>query len=204
MRLGKQEIARRAKTISEDADKTSGIMQLTAEAFGRLFLECRSSFESIAFSYVNDSDAAKDIVTDSFMYLWEHRDTLEGEDNIKGYLYMSVRARCISWLRKQQTITKAKNEMSDTVKWRIETGISALSDGELSHRVYHSEILDIFRKELVNMPDLTKNIFLSSREDDMTYRQIADKYKISCRKVTSEIQRALKLLRQSLKDYLGK
>lgn len=53
-------------------------MQLTAEAFGRLFLECRSSFENIAFSYINDSDAAKDIVTDSFMYLWEHRETLEG------------------------------------------------------------------------------------------------------------------------------
>lgn len=70
-------------------------MQLTAEAFGRLFLECRSSFENIAFSYINDSDAAKDIVTDSFMYLWEHRETLEGEDNIKGYLYMCVRARCI-------------------------------------------------------------------------------------------------------------
>ena len=107
-------------------------MQLTAEAFGRLFLECRSSFENIAFSYINDSDAAKDIVTDSFMYLWEHRETLEGEDNIKGYLYMCVRARCISHLRKQQTLLKAKNELSDEAKWRIETSLGALSDSGLS------------------------------------------------------------------------
>ncbi len=127
-------------------------MQLTAEAFGRLFLECRSSFENIAFSYINDSDAAKDIVTDSFMYLWEHRETLEGEDNIKGYLYMCVRARCISHLRKQQTLLKAKNELSDEARWRIETSLGVLSDSGLSDRLYREEILEIFNKELVRMP----------------------------------------------------
>ena len=179
-------------------------MQLTAEAFGRLFLECRSSFENIAFSYINDSDAAKDIVTDSFMYLWEHRETLEGEDNIKGYLYMCVRARCISHLRKQQTLLKAKNELSDEAKWRIETSLGALSDSGLSDRLYREEILQIFNNELVRMPKLTKDIFLASREEDMTYMQIAARFNVSRRKVTSEIQRALKLLRHSLKDYLCK
>lgn len=179
-------------------------MQLTAEAFGILFLECRSMFENIAFSYINDSDAAKDIVTDSFMYLWEHRDTIEGEDNIKGYLYTCVRARCISYLRKQQTLIKAKNELSDAARWRIETGLASLSDSGLSEKLYREEIMKIFSRELIRMPKLTKEIFLASREDDMTYQQIAARFNISRRKVTSEIQRALKLLRQSLKDYLGK
>ncbi len=54
------------------------------------------------------------------------------------------------------------------------------------------------------MPKLTKDIFLASREEEMTYMQIAARFNVSRRKVTSEIQRALKLLRRSLKDYLCK
>lgn len=177
-------------------------MKLTADDFSRLF-EGRRNFENIAFSYVHDRDAAKDIVTDCFIYLWEHRDKLEGEDNIKGYLYMCVRARCISWLRRQQTASKAHDEMSDIIRLRIETSLNSLSDNELAQKLYHSEISGIFKKELMGMPSLTKEIFLASREEDLTYQQIAARFNVSRRKVTSEIQRALKLLRRSLNDYIG-
>ena len=117
---------------------------------------------------------------------------------------MCVRARCISHLRKQQTLLKAKNELSDEARWRIETSLGVLSDSGLSDRLYREEILEIFNKELVRMPKLTKDIFLASREEEMTYMQIAARFNVSRRKVTSEIQRALNPLRRSLKDYLCK
>lgn len=177
-------------------------MQLTAETFGKLFSEYKGVFDNIAFSYINDSDAAKDIVTDCFMYLWEHRSTLEEDDNIKGYLYMCVRAKCISHIRKRQTVLKIKNELNDVAKWHIESSLCSLSSDILPNMLCHNEILDIFQKELGKLPFLTRNIFLASREQDMTYKEIAEKFNVSHRKVTSEIQHALKFLRHSLGDYI--
>lgn len=175
-------------------------MHLTADKFVKLFLECKGGFENIAFSYVNDPDAAKDIVTDSFTYLWEHRESLEGEDNVEGYLYLCVRARCISWLRKRQAAMKA----TDIMKWRIETGINSLSGNETSDKIFQSEIMGILQKTIMEMPDITRDIFLASREDKMTYSEISGRFGISVRKVTSEIQRALAIIRYALKDYVAK
>lgn len=47
-----------------------------------------------------------------------------------------------------------------------------------------------------------RNIFLSSRFENLTYNEIAEKYGISPRKVKREMQHALEILRTSLKDYL--
>ena len=52
------------------------------------------------------------------------------------------------------------------------------------------------------MPSLTRNVFLASRLEDMAYHQIAEKFNLTVRQVTSEIQRASFLLRTPLKDYL--
>lgn len=58
---------------------------LTAEEFDRLFND-KERFVRIAYSYVNDIEVATDITTDGFMYLWEHRDKLDIDINIRGLL----------------------------------------------------------------------------------------------------------------------
>ena len=52
------------------------------------------------------------------------------------------------------------------------------------------------------MSELSRNIFISSRFEDLTYEEIAAKYGVSPRKVKREIQKSLEILRVSLKDYL--
>ena len=52
------------------------------------------------------------------------------------------------------------------------------------------------------MPEMTRQIFFSSRFEDLTYEEIAAKYNVSPRKVKREIQSVLSMMRKSLKDYL--
>jgi len=59
---------------------------LTAEEFDKLFND-KERFIRIAYSYINDMEMATDITTDGFMYLWEHREHLDFDVNIKGYIY---------------------------------------------------------------------------------------------------------------------
>lgn len=68
--------------------------------------------------------------------------------------------------------------------------------------IFRSDISEIFRRLLDKTPEMTRNIFCSSRFEDLTYEEIAKKYNISPRKVKREIQSVLSMMRQSLKDYL--
>ena len=176
-------------------------MQSYSETFVALF-ENRTNFVNIAYSYVHDHDAANDIVNDVFAHLWEHRDGVDWDDNLRGYVYFGIRTRCISWLRKQQSSSRAHDELEVFQKWRIESDIATLSDGDVSGRLFGEEVFSIYRRELEKMPRLTRDVFLSSRDDGCTYQEIADRYGIKVRKVTAEMQRALSILRKALKDYL--
>lgn len=175
---------------------------LNADTFGTLFSENRDRFIRIAFSYVRDMDTAKDIVTDSFLYLWERRHELTTETNIKGYIYYCVRNRCTSFLRSKLAHSKIHGELSRATLQNIQSSLISLGNGEIYSRLFQEEVIAIFQKELNRMPALTRDIFLASRNDGLTYQQIADKFNIPVRRVTAEIQSALQHLRHSLKDYL--
>jgi len=175
---------------------------LTADEFDRLFAD-KGRFIRIAYSYVNDMSVATDITTDSFLYLWEHRESLDVDVNMKGYLYSYVTSRCISYLRKRKSELLAHENLYKKERWRIESGIHTLSNEDQLESLFRKEIVEIYRRELAKMPALTRNIFLASRQENLTYLQIAKKFDLSVRKVTYEIQKANYLLRIPLKDYLA-
>ena len=139
---------------------------LTAEEFDRLFND-KERFIRIAYSYINDMEMATDITTDGFMYLWEHRDHLEFDVNIKGYIYNYVRTRCISYLRKRKSMLKAQSELYRKEQWRIESSINTLSNEEQIGKLFQSEIIEIYRRELAKITTLTRNVIFASSLEDM-------------------------------------
>lgn len=63
---------------------------LSHQMFDQLFRQNKRQLFIVAFSYVRDEDVAQDIVNDSFMSIWERRDSIE-PTNLKAYLYRVVR-----------------------------------------------------------------------------------------------------------------
>lgn len=176
---------------------------IDADEFGKLFSEYRMRYVRIAYSYVQNMDAAKDIVTDCYLYIWEHKETLQWGESIKGYLYQCVHDRCRMYLRRQQALLRAKDDLSKSAYWRLRTSLDSLQNNDLTKKLFSAEVYEIYYRELERMPELTRLIYMASRQDEMTHQQIAEKYRISTRKVASEMQRALARLRLSLKDYLA-
>ena len=71
------------------------------QLFEQLFRQYKRKYLLIANSYVRDSKTAEDIVHDSFMAVWEHRDNINGA-NIEAYLYKVIRNNCLMYRRNQQ------------------------------------------------------------------------------------------------------
>jgi len=92
--------------------------------------------------------------------------------------------------------TKVKNKYRQT---RSETiNHPAHPDEEL---MYKETFLKV-KKTLENMPDKTRNIFLMNRDEDLTYKEIAGKMKISIKTVEAHVGKALKILRENLRILL--
>ncbi|MGM9752958.1 MAG: RNA polymerase sigma-70 factor [Candidatus Cryptobacteroides sp.] len=160
---------------------------MVIEEFSKLYECARDKLERIACSYTGDMEVARDIVMEVFVGLWEKRPDLD-QLNIDAYLYSSVRNRCISWLRHKKSVNQFNNDSSRDQENR-------------NYYSYTPEINALVSKALNSMPELTSKVFLLSREEALSYSQIALRLGISHRKVTSEMQRALKILRQTLADF---
>lgn len=171
--------------------------------FDTLYAEYKPRFIVIAHSYIRDWDLAEDLVNDSFLCFWEKRtELLVADKKIPPYILGILKYKCIDALRERQTQLKAQQTIYHHGLRNIQANLNALEDCDLAKTLFRQEIEEIFRRRLAEMPELSAQIFIANRFEEMTYQQIADRYGISVRKVTREIQRCLKLLREDLGDYL--
>lgn len=97
---------------------------------------------------------------------------------------------------------QGQNEITKDAYWKLQSSLNSLSSDELSKKLFQSEIIELFSRELAKMPELTRAVYQASRQEGLTYQQIAERYNISTRQVASEMQRAYAQLRVPLKDYL--
>ena len=155
------------------------IQRMEMHEFDRLYGEYKPRFILIACSYLRDRSAAEDLVTDCFMHFWEKREEIVPvTENIPAYILGMVRHKCIDALRTRQQHLMTQQQIYQLEMRSIRENLAALEECDLA------------------------KILIANRFENQTYQEIAQRYGISVRKVTREIQRCLKLLREDLGDYL--
>jgi len=163
----------------------------------------KSFFEPIvnfADEYICEFEVSRNIAQTVFMKLWENRNMVDPEMNLKAYLYKSTRNLCISHLRH----LKIENAYFGNKKKNYED--SVLNQQSLSFldfdKIDLSAIESIINFTIETLPERCKETFLLSRFDGLKNSEIAEKQNISIKAVEANITRALKILRKNLKDYL--
>ena len=165
----------------------------------RLFKAQNSVLLSFATSFVHDPDVAQDIVSDSFISLIEHRDSVDLSD-YKAYLFAIVRNKSLTYrrdnTRHQDILERIKKEESAM----MEVYTTAIENANLS-LVHADEIRRLYREQLNKFSPLTRLIFTKSRHDGMTHKEIAAELGVSENTVRYEISKAMTAFRAALADY---
>lgn len=161
--------------------------------FTELFLRYRDKYIALANSYIHDLPVSEDIVVDAFTKFWASRETLQLTSSPEAYILAMVRNASLNHLRDKAIHDKAKKT--------ILADLEALQSDDLQW-LFGEDVERIFRSFLDTLPEDSRNIFQASRFDDLTYKQIAEKYGITQRKVKREISKVLHAIRIALKDYL--
>ena len=174
---------------------------MTAAEFGRLFATWRARFEAIACRYVRSAAVAEDLVSDSFMSFWENRGRIPADANLQAYILIIVRNKCLDWLRAQSLHAKIEQEVYELRRRVLAADIRSLQAFN-PEEIFSEEVAAIVRQSLDRLPELTRDVFIARRFEEMSYKEIAEKYGITVRRVEFELEKAVKQLRVALKDYL--
>jgi RNA polymerase sigma-70 factor (ECF subfamily) len=170
--------------------------------FNQLFTNHQKRFIRFANGYVRDWAVAEDITTDAFMYYWEHRQTLTSDLNIPAYILTIVKHKCLNHLQHIQVHEAAAEKLKEHADWELCTRIATLEACE-PDELFASEIQAIAERTLASMPEQTRQIFVMSRYDNQSYKEIASRMDMTVKGVEFHISKALKSLHHNLKDYLS-
>lgn len=164
-------------------------------AFEELYKFYYPRLSQFAYRYVKSKASAEDLVHDVFHNVWKNRENLEIDGNIKSYLYTATRNRTIKFLNR-----KKKRE-------HIYTGDLNLIHSEKDESVNTDNTKKIgkaFQRAVQKLPESRRHVFLLSREDNLTYKEISLVLDISVKTVETQMSRSLSYLRKELAGFLKK
>ena len=139
-----------------------------------------------ALHYLLDVEQVEDVVQDCFVRLLEIGDEPQ---NARGWLYTAVRNRCIDQLRR-------KNPLPTNIQPEDLDGL--ISDDEAQERSFREAHL---WEAIDNLPSRCREVFLLSKRDGLTYREIAQRLDLSEKTVEHQVSKALKRLRGQQSNF---
>lgn len=154
----------------------------------------RAEYNNLVYfvnSYTKNKLDAEDIVQETMMAIWESRDSLDPDRNFRSYLYTIARNKSLNYLR-----DNAKR-MKDSSLQESENLISslALSSPSVEEEINALELQEFIERVYLSLPEKVVNTFRMSRQDGLTYSEIAEKLGITTKVVEYHISITLKALR---------
>lgn len=165
------------------------------EAFERLF---RTHFEELLrfiWGYVGSEAVAEEIIQELFLRLWEDHREVKITGSLKSYLFTSARNMSIDYNRHQQV----RQSWAREKKALHNPGHAPAIDEHLHNKLLLKEIKQAIRE----FPERRREIFMLSRYERMSYKEIADFLDLSVSTVETQMSRALKALRNKFGIYLS-
>ncbi|WP_293954298.1 MULTISPECIES: RNA polymerase sigma factor [unclassified Sphingobacterium] len=138
---------------------------------------------------VKDQTDAEDLLQNIFVNLWNKTQSSEIQD-IHSWLYGAARKSALFYHRTQGN---QKKLIASILEYIDVTGFS------LSDQQQGKELQQIIDGEIERLPAKMKEVFLLSRQEQLSYKEIAERLDISDQTVKKQISNALNILRNNLK-----
>jgi len=172
----------------EDRKLIEALKKGDIKAFDEIYYRYTKKLFIFSLKFLRDRQEAEDLIQKVFTTIWERRDHLNPDKSFEGYLFRIVR-----------------NEIYDLLKLRIIREHYCnyiLNDSE-------SDPDDLEKKKIIervfelvnNLPEKRAKIFRMSKEEGLTYKEIAEQLNISENTVDTQIRHSLNYLRKEMLKF---
>ncbi len=145
-----------------------------------------------AYRVCPDEHKVRDFAQAVFLDCWKRRHTISLHSSLSSFLSRAVVNKAIDFLRAQRLNFVLPDTFTDR------------PDSANQHEEYTArELKKIINQAVEKLPDRCRMVFVLSRFEHYSHRQIAKQLNISEKTVENQIPKALKVLRAVLKQYRG-
>lgn len=174
---------------NEEQQLLSRISEGDEAAFSILFYQYLGRLKPFISKYTRSDADLKEILQETFVRLWLNRDKLLSVDNPSAYIFRIAANQYQLKLRKDLAEQKALGGYKKSLPDAADTTINTVQSKQLQQLV----------QEAVNkLPAQRRKIFLMSRRDGLTFREIAAALNISPKTVKNTVFAALSDIRAYL------
>ena len=142
--------------------------------------------------YVSSPAEAEEIVSDTFLAIWNNRQALPGIGNFDSYIYTIARHKAISYYRKQHMEQVSLDEVSIDLFTSTET--------TPEEELISQEGIKRLNMAIDSLPAKCKMAFKLVREDRLKYKEVAAILDISVKTLEAHLANAVRKLRETLAE----
>ena len=142
---------------------------------------------------LEDRAEAEDVIQEVFLMLWTKRAEVAGTKTLSAYLYTSVRNRILNHLTHQKVVDK----YLESIRTYAEAG-GYTADEQLREK----ELAAVIEKEIEAMQPKMREIFLMSRNEQLSHKSIGELLNISDKTVKQQVYKAVKQLKGRVENFL--
>ncbi len=176
-----------------DQELISLLSKGNQNAFDMLYKRHWADLYKFAFFILRDKEACKDIIQDVFVWVWEHKRELKVQFP-KSYLRSAVKFKIANYIRSGNI---RESFFEEAAKYDYSTSMAGGDEfAELK------ELNNIIRQAIFNLPAKCREIFMLSREANLSNREIAEQLGISVKTVENQMTIALHRIRTNIDPHL--
>jgi RNA polymerase sigma-70 factor (family 1) len=156
-------------------------------AFNTLFKAYSGRLYRFAYGYLKSEAEAEELVQEVFTIIWEKRATLKEELSFKSFLFTIA----FNIIRKH---FRTKAYLSEYFK----SGVIDDEDMQTSQKISYDSLYQYIRELVDELPLRRKEIFIKSRFEGYSIKEISKEFNISHKTVENQLSGALKFIRTKL------
>ena len=171
---------------------------ISVKAVELLFTKQRRTFLNLAMSMVHDAEIAEDILHDSFISLWEKRESV---DDFIDYLYITIRNNCLRY-RRDTCIHKAVyDKIAQNEQGLMEIYTRTIENCDVAN-LQEKEVSNIIYDVMSKLSAQDRKIFMMKKFDGKSYKEISEELGITTSVIDHSLRNTTAKMKVALADYI--
>jgi RNA polymerase sigma-70 factor (family 1) len=179
------------KIVVDDIDLVERLHKGDVDAFDLIYEKYSGKLYAFSLKYLKSKDEAEELVQSVFLKLWENYKNLKKDSSFKSYLFTIAYNEICNLFRKRNYLQKY---VSDTLYE------SSQSSSAAENSIDYKSVLEQVQQIIDKLPERQKTIFLKSRTEGKSTKEIAKELGLSPGTVDNYISESLKFIRSRLKN----
>jgi len=166
------------------------------DAFREVFRILYPRLKGYCRLFIANKSEVEDIIQESFLGLWEHRHSIDVYKNIESRLFVTVRNRCLNYIKGQSLITE-RIQIEDLAFSELQYLYQLDFTGK-EEKGIEEMLIESFQQAVDGLPPKMKTVFIRCKLKGEKQKKVAEELGISQKMVEKHISKAKSHIHEKL------